>query len=118
MLLNRCTSGDDYGRVLRTRRRIGLALAALGLLAVCCWLGKIGRNNKMFYLPMFFMLLVTLTSLVITIYNQVQGILGGVDTAWCWVRGIIAVLLVILSIVLVVEGVRALSQQKQKQANA
>ena len=28
-------------------------LAALGLLAVCCWLGKIGRNNKMFYFPMF-----------------------------------------------------------------
>lgn len=26
-------------------------LAALGLLAVCCWLGKIGRNNKMFYIP-------------------------------------------------------------------
>lgn len=34
MLLNRCTSGDDYGRVLRTRRRIGLALAALGLLGL------------------------------------------------------------------------------------
>lgn len=34
-------------------------LAALGLLAVCCWLGKIGRNNKMFHFPMFFMLVVT-----------------------------------------------------------
>ena len=34
MILNRCTSGDDYGRVLRTRRRVGLWLAALGLLGL------------------------------------------------------------------------------------
>ena len=26
-------------------------LAALGLLAVCAWLGNAGRNNKMFYVP-------------------------------------------------------------------
>ena len=38
-------------------------LAALGLLAVCAWLGNAGRNNKMFYVPMAFMLIVTLTSL-------------------------------------------------------
>ena len=34
MILNRCTAGDDYGRVLRIRRRIGLWLAALGLLGL------------------------------------------------------------------------------------
>lgn len=34
MLLNRCTSGDDYGRALRIRRGVGLALAALGLLGL------------------------------------------------------------------------------------
>ena len=26
-------------------------LAALALLAVCAWLGNIGKNNKMFYFP-------------------------------------------------------------------
>jgi carbon starvation protein len=89
-------------------------LAALGLLAVCCWLGKIGRNNKMFYIPMFFMLVVTLTSLVFTIRTQFAGIAaGGEGVAWFWVRGIIAILLVILAIVLVVEGVRALSNQRK-----
>lgn len=90
-------------------------LAALGLLAVCCWLGKIGRNNKMFYIPMFFMLVVTLTSLVFTIKAQFVGIDAGTDVAWCWVRGVIAILLVILAIVLVVEGVRALSGQRRIQ---
>ncbi len=92
-------------------------LAALGLLAVCCWLGKIGRNNKMFYIPMFFMLVVTLTSLCFTIKAQFAGIAaGGPDVVWFWVRGIIAILLVILAIVLVVEGVRALSAQKKAKA--
>lgn len=34
MILNRCTAGDDYGRVLRIRRRVGLWLAGLGLLGL------------------------------------------------------------------------------------
>ena len=94
-------------------------LAALGLLAVCCWLGKIGRNNKMFYFPMFFMLVVTLTSLAFTIKTQITGIIaGGEGVVWFYIRGIIGVLLVILAIDLVVEGVKALSAQKKQRASA
>ena len=94
-------------------------LAALGLLAVCCWLGKVGRNNKMFYFPMFFMLVVTLTSLAFTIKSQVVGILaGGEGVVWFYIRGIIGVLLVILAIDLVVEGIRALAAQKKQKATA
>ena len=94
-------------------------LAALGLLAVCCWLGKVGRNNKMFYFPMFFMLVVTLTSLAFTIKSQVVGILaGGEGVVWFYIRGIIGVLLVILAIDLVVEGIRALATQKKQKATA
>jgi carbon starvation protein len=94
-------------------------LAALGLLAVCCWLGKIGKNNKMFYVPMFFMLIVTLTSLFFTIKAQFAGIAaGGAGVAWFWVRGILAILLVVLAIVLVVEGVQALSKQAKAKQNA
>ena len=92
-------------------------LAALGLLAVCCWLGKIGRNNKMFYFPMFFMLIVTLTSLVFTIKAQFVGIAaGGEGVAWFYIRAIIAILLVVLAIVLVVEGIQALSRNKKAAA--
>lgn len=86
-------------------------LAALGLLAVAAWLGKIGRNNKMFIFPMVFMLLVTLTSLVFTIITQVNLITSGTDVTWGIVRGVIAVLLIILAIDLVVEGVKTLSKQ-------
>lgn len=42
-------------------------LAAIGLLAVATWLGKVGKNNKMFLFPMVFMLIVTITSLVQTL---------------------------------------------------
>ena len=91
-------------------------LAALGLLAVAAWLGKIGRNNKMFLFPMAFMLIVTLTSLVFTIITQVNLIASGADVTWGIVRGVIAVLLIILAIDLVVEGVKTLS--KQAKANA
>ena len=90
-------------------------LAALGLLAVAAWLGKIGRNNKMFYIPMVFMLLVTLTSLVFTIITQVNLVTSGADVTWGIVRGVIAVLLIILAIDLVIEGVKALSKQSKAQ---
>ena len=86
-------------------------LAALGLLAVAAWLGKMGRDNKMFIIPMVFMLLVTLTSLVFTIITQVGLITSGTDVTWGIVRGVIAVLLIILAIDLVVEGVKTLSKQ-------
>ena len=55
-------------------------LAALALLAVCAWLGNIGKNNKMFYIPMIFMLIVTLTSLAQTISTQVGKITAGAAT--------------------------------------
>ena len=86
---------------------------------MCCWLGKIGRSNKMFYFPMFFMLVVTLTSLAFTIKAQITGIIaGGQGVVWFYIRGIIAVLLVVLAIVLVVEGIQALSRNKKAAAKA
>ena len=51
-------------------------LAALALLAVCAWLGNAGRNNKMFYIPMVFMLVVTLTSLVMTLQAKCTALMA------------------------------------------
>lgn len=90
-------------------------LAALGLLAVATWLGKAGKNNKMFLFPMAFMLIVTIVSLCQTIQSNVAGIMAGAaGTGWCWVRAVIAVLLVILAIVLAVDGVKTLAGQKKE----
>lgn len=102
-------------------------LAALGLLAVAAWLGNAGRNNKMFYLPMAFMLLVTLTSLVLTIKGKLTALptdfanlgataLGTAEHATlvttCTgdvLQLVIGALLVVLACVLAVKGVRVLA---------
>ena len=90
-------------------------LAALGLLAVATWLGKAGKNNKMFYIPMAFMLIVTITSLCFTIKSNVLGVMaGGEGTTWCLVRAVIAVLLVVLAIVLAVDGIKTMMNQKKE----
>ncbi len=85
-------------------------LAALGLMGVAAWLGKIGRNNKMFIIPMFFMLIVTICSLCQTIFTNLTNVVD----VWNYVRGGIAILLVVLAVVLAVMGVKTLSSQKQE----
>ena len=62
-------------------------LAGLALMAVAAWLGNIGKNNKMFYFPMFFMLVATLYSLVMTVYNKVfclapAALPGAIGSSW------------------------------------
>ncbi len=42
-------------------------LAGIALMAVAAWLGNVGKNNKMFFIPMIFMLCATLTSLILTV---------------------------------------------------
>ena len=84
-------------------------LAALGLLAVAAWLGKVGKNNKMLIFPMAFMLVVTVISLIQTIYSNVTN---AVDM-WSWIRAILGTLLVILSLVLAKEGCQTLFTKKK-----
>lgn len=88
-------------------------LAALGLLAVCAWLGNAGRNNKMFYFPMAFMLVVTLTSLVITVWTKIGALAAGALTAANVLQLIIAILLMVFAVVLAVKGIRTIFGRKK-----
>ena len=88
-------------------------LAALGLMAVATWLGQIGKNNKMFFIPMFFMLIVTICSLLLTIKTNL-GAIGAEGTgSWPIVRLVLAVLLIVLSLILAVKAVTTISGQKK-----
>lgn len=96
-------------------------LAGLALLAVAAWLGNIGKNNKMFIIPMIFMLCATLTSLVITIYKKIVGFGAEGGMAWGnWFQLIFAIAMVVLAVILVVEGIQTFSriskEQKAKKA--
>lgn len=86
-------------------------LAALGLMAVATWLGKMGKNNKMFFIPMAFMLIVTLTSLCQTIMTNVKNISAGIEAGWSGIRVGISVLLVVLAVVIAFDSVKALTKQ-------
>ena len=86
-------------------------LAGLGLLAVCTWLGNIGKNNKMFLLPMGFMSIVTISSLGIIIKNQMTVISAGGADWGPYAQVIIGGLLIVLALELVAEGIAALRKQ-------
>ena len=88
-------------------------LAALGLIAVATWLGKVGKNNKMFLIPMAFMLVVTIVSLIQTIIAKVGAIQAGTDFGWNIALVALAILLVVLAIVLAIDGVKSLTAKKE-----
>lgn len=88
-------------------------LAALGLMAVATWLGQIGKNNKMFFIPMFFMLIVTICSLLLTIKANLGAIGAEGAGSWPIVRLVLAVLLIVLSLILAVKAVKTISGQKK-----
>ena len=86
-------------------------LAGLALMAVACWLGNIGKSNKMFFIPMVFMLVATLTSLVMTIISKV-GVIGGGSAVWGdWFQLIFAAALVILAVVVSISGIQTFAKQ-------
>jgi carbon starvation protein len=89
-------------------------LAGLGLLAVATWLGNIGRNNKMFLFPMAFMMVVTICSLVLTVKDQI-GLIGAGGADWGpYAQVFFAVLLIVLSVILVIEGIQTLTGKNHK----
>ena len=91
-------------------------LAGIGLLAVATWLGNIGRNNKMFLIPMGFMIIVTISSLTITLINQLKVILAGGAGWGPYAQVILAAFMIILSVILVIEGVITIVSAYKKKA--
>ena len=88
-------------------------LAALGLLAVCTWLGNAGRNNKMFYFPMAFMMVVTLTSLALTVWAKIGLLAAGTMDAATVLQLVIGVLLMVFAVILAVKGCKTIFGKKR-----
>ena len=92
--------------------------AGIALMAVCAWLGQAGKNNKMFYVPMVFMLAATLCSLLITVKNKIV-IIGAGQALWGdWFQLIFAAAMAILALFLVAEGIQTFKKQKLSKASA
>ena len=97
-------------------------LAALALLAVCAWLKNAGKKNQMLYIPMAFMLVVTLTSLFQTGMAKIT-LLTGPATALAAQAGgvagvvaqlVLAILLFALALVLAYKGVKTIFGKETK----
>ena len=89
-------------------------LAGIALMAVAAWLGQAGKNNKMFFIPMIFMLAATLTSLVLTIVKKIGAMAAGADGAFFWgnwFQLIFALAMAVLAVILVIEGVQTFAKQ-------
>ncbi len=93
-------------------------LAGIALLAVCAWLGEVGKNNKMFFFPMIFMLCATLSSLVLTIFKKF-GAIGAGEAEWGdYFQLVFAIAMAVLAVILVIEGVQTFKKQAADKAKA
>ncbi len=73
---------------------------------MCAWLGNAGRNNKMFYVPMAFMMVVTLTSLALTVWAKIGLLAAGTMDAATVLQLVIGVLLMVFAVILAVKGLQ------------
>ncbi len=105
-----------YGKIWGLFGAANQLLAGIGLLAVATWLSNVGKNNKMFLLPMGFMIIVTICSLCVTVKNQIGLIAKGGADWGPYAQAIIAVLLIVLAVVLVIEGIQTLTGKNKKTA--
>ena len=89
-------------------------LAGIALLAVAAWLGEVGKNNKMFFIPTVFMLAATLTQLVLTVVKKISAMATGVQGAFHWGNWFqlcFALAMAVLAVILVIEGVKTFAKQ-------
>ena len=104
---------NGYAKIWAIFGSANQLLAALALLAIAAWLGNIGRKNAMCWIPMFFMLFVTLASLFINTKTQFGLIAAGGADWGPWVQAILGILLIILAVVLAIEGVITIFGKKK-----
>ncbi len=87
-------------------------LALIAMLAVAAWLGNIGKKNGMLLIPMAFMVLATMTSLISIICRKTEVLLVELQAS-AVIQIVISALLLILALFLLYEGVTVLREQMQ-----
>ena len=89
-------------------------LAGIALMAVAAWLGHVGKNNRMFFIPTAFMLAATLTQLVRTVIAKIGAMAAGNVGAFHWgnwFQLVFAASMAVLAVILIVEGIKTFKAQ-------
>ena len=68
----------------------------------------------MFYVPMIFMLVVTIWSLCQTVQSRFTAIFAGTAAFATYIQGVLAVVLVVLAVVLAIEGIQTIFGGKKR----
>lgn len=91
-------------------------LGALAMIAVCVFMKRTGRNNKMLILPMLGMLVVTLCALAMTVYSLTGKLLSGEEFILLrdGLQMAFAILLMSLALVVAGQSCRVLGMSGQK----
>ena len=89
-------------------------LAGIALMAVAAWLGNVGKNNKMFFIPMAFMLIATITSLCMTVITKIKTVVGGAAAWGDWFQMLFAAAMVVLAVILVIQGIQTFAAEAKK----
>lgn len=90
-------------------------VAVPAFLAVAAYLKKIGRNNKMLYIPIVFMACATICSLILTFKKNIGEIVAGAAGTALFtdvLQSIIIVPLVVLAVILIYDGGKVLFGKK------
>lgn len=94
-------------------------LAALTLLGVSVWLRRSGRRSAYVVAPMAFVLLITLSSLVLQVLEAARTLAAsGAHFDVATLNGVVSLALIVLAAVLVVEAARAVRSGAPAQASA
>ncbi|MBR1912312.1 MAG: carbon starvation protein A [Treponema sp.] len=118
MVLIGCTLGGlSLSQIWALFGSANQLLAGIALMAVAAWLGEVGKNNKMFYIPTVFMLAATLTQLVRTVIAKCSAMAAGAKNAFHWgnwFQLLFASAMAVLAVILIIEGVKTFSRQAKK----
>ena len=90
-------------------------VAVPAFLALAAYLKKIGRNNKMLYIPIVFMACATISSLILTFKNNLVAIMNGATGTALFtdiLQDVIIVPLVVLAVILIIDGSKVLFGKK------
>ena len=95
-------------------------LAALSLLGIAVWLHRTGRPSLFAVVPMVFVMTVTLWSLVLQVRTAAASVAAssGLRLDTVTLNGLVSVLLIVLAVVLIIEGVRAVQPRSPAQTSA
>ena len=107
---------NGYAKIWALFGSANQLLAALALLAIAAWLANIGRKSFMCWVPMFFMLAVTVFSLIINTKTQFGLISAGGADWGPYVQAILGVIMIVLALVLAYEGVKTIFFKKHEAA--